>query len=184
MTREAAAAIVGDITESHGPRIGRFWLDIGSSAFALLVHSISRGPWTAVTLGFLGLALWFSIYCVVRVALAAAGLIPIDISIAECAVVSLSGFVLLAAALVSSNLLAGVAIGYRARVDGMNRCVPLALFWALAMIALPLADWLRVSVTWSCMLIYLLGLPLFYILPLLYGGALGGRISTRQRAAR
>lgn len=177
-TKEAAAAIVGDLAESRGRGSCLFCLDFVSIGLGLLLHSVRRKPVRVVSLCALGFVLWSVIYCIVRVLFALAGLIPLDTSLAECAVISLWSFALFALALVSSNLLAGLAIGYRSRSGEMNRCVPLAMLWSLGMVVFPVADWLSLSVSWYCMLIYLLGLPLLYIVPLLCGGAIGGRLGS------
>lgn len=179
-----AAAIVGDIAEINSTGRAQFWCDVLSSGGALLIHSVRRHPLSAICLGVAGFVLWSLIYVAVRVAFAFAGLVPIDTSFANCAVLSLGSFALLAIALVSSNLLAGVAIGYRSRDGAMNRCVPLALLFGLGMIAFPLAASMRVEISWYCLGLYLVGLPLLYILPLLCGGAIGGRLSAGHRAAR
>ncbi|MBN1238458.1 MAG: hypothetical protein JXB36_08140, partial [Gammaproteobacteria bacterium] len=53
--------------------------------------------------------------------------------------------------------------------------VPLAMLWLTTAVVAPVWDLAAGTATWYCTILYLTGLPLCYVLPLLTGAALTGR---------
>ena len=175
---DRAEAIAGDLVEQMGRgRVDRcrFVLHLSGVAFALLLAGIGAARVRTVWLFASGLVLWFLLYGLIRATGALLGVHPFDSAGLDCLARPLSASLYLAAALLVSNFLTGVALGSRAPAGGLNGSVPLAAFWSLFTLAAPAAAAVTASATWHCTLYYLLGLPLLYVAPLLYGAAVARR---------
>jgi hypothetical protein len=172
-TPERAAAIVGDLVEGEDVRAGwRFWADLSSVALAFFFRGFSAAPLRSLWFLAVGFVLWFVIYLLLRIAGAAAGLQPLDIGLLDCGRLSGLAFVYLAVTLALSNFLAGAALSFASRAEGLNGCTPLAMFWAVSALVLPILDWASASGSSDCTVLYLTALPFLYVAPLLFGGAL------------
>ncbi|HEX5420144.1 MAG TPA: hypothetical protein VFY39_09105 [Gammaproteobacteria bacterium] len=172
--REQAETIIGDLEEAREPGQLGFWLAVLGVAFALFFAAFNTAR--ARTLGFLaaGFVLWSALYIGVRVLGELLGLQPW----AGGFVADSSGLttqLYLAAALVLSSFLAGLLLGFRTASNGTNASAPLAMFWAAAALVMPVFDCFSNTATWGCMLLYLFGMPAFYMLPVLAGGACARR---------
>lgn len=180
--RERAAAVAGDLVE-EAPRRGRVWFCVSLLGVALALFASAFGARRGRVLWLFasGFVLWLGAYTAVRAAGAAAGLQPLVLPAGAVAEMPWSLQAYLALSLVLSGLAAGAVLGRRARVHGVNGAAPLAAFWASAALIAPLVDLAVGTATWHCTLLYVLGLPLFYVLPLLAGGALGARSRVAAR---
>jgi hypothetical protein len=171
--RERASCIAGDLAESDGGHAsGPFWAELVSICVALLWlglrSSARRSAWLVAS----GFVLWFSIYASIRVLGAAAGVHGIDAPWLDCRTLPPTSLAYLAITLCLSNLITGAIMGRRARAGGLNACAPLAVLWLGIAAASPVWMVLFARPTWYCAAVYLLGLPLLYALPLLYGASL------------
>lgn len=175
-TRERAASVAGDLAEESGRR-GPFWFGVALARVAAALFSSAFAACRVRLLWLLasGFVCWFAVYAAVRSAGAVAGFQPIVLPLTDCVERPWPVQVYLGAALVLSGLLAGAALGTRAPAQGVNGATPLAAGWACLAVVAPLAELAAGTATWHCTLLYLLGLPFLYMLPLLAGGALGAR---------
>jgi hypothetical protein len=175
-SKDRAASIAGDLAEEAGSRCGVwFWVDLLSVALALFSQAFRLAPWRSSWLIVSGLILWFVLYTLLRALGALLGLHALDTSCEDCGTLSVSAYVYFAVTLVVSNFLAGLVMGWRSRVGRPNACTPLAVFWVVSAIVAAVVDAMLVSGTGYCSIVYLIGLPLLYVAPLLYGGAIAGR---------
>ncbi len=175
-SRERAGAIAGDLTEEAACR-GYCWFcrALAGCAAALFAHAFGAGRVRVLLVLCCGFAAWLIAYVGVRVAGAALGLQPLVLPVAPALERPWPVLVYLGATLVLSGVVAGVVLGSRRPAHGLNPCAPLAMFWGLAAVAAPVLDLVAGTWTWHCTLLYVVGLPLLYMLPLMVGGALGAR---------
>jgi hypothetical protein len=181
--RSRAQAIAGDLAEEAGRR-GPLWFcrALLGTGLALFASALGARRGRMLWLLASGLVCWFAIYLIVRAAGAVAGLQPVVLPIPDAVPRPWPVQVYLAVTLAASGLLAGAALGMRARAHGVNAAAPLAMFWAFAALVLPILDLFAGTATWYCTLFYLFGFPLVYMLPLLAGGALGARVTAARTA--
>lgn len=174
--RARAHAVAGDLVEEAARR-GRLWFCAAllGTVLALFVTACGARRGRMLRLFASAFVCWFAIYAGLRAAGAAAGLQPILLPITDAGSRPWPLTVYLAVTLVAAGLLAGAALGARAPAHGVNRAAPLVMFWGFAALVLPLLDLFAGTATWYCTLLYLLGFPLLYALPLAAGGALGAR---------
>ena len=174
--RAHAATITGDLLEGFERRHFRFWSEVGSVALGLLAANVREAPLRTLWVALLGLLCWSSTYVSVRAAAAMFRLLPFDTRAVDCCAVALPTLVYLAGVLIVSSWLAGCWLGNRIKpAAALNACVPLAVIWTCAALALPIADWRTLATSPYCLAVYLLAVPLCYVAPLLAGGALGAR---------
>ncbi len=175
-SRERAGAVAGDLAEEAGRR-GRIWFGCALLGVALALFASAFGASRARVLWLFvsGFVAWFAIYAAVRTAGAALGVQPLTPAVTDPFAAAWPVQLYLAATLALSGVLAGAALGARAPHGGLNACAPLAMFWVCAALVLPVLDLVAGTATWYCTLLYVLGLPLMYVLPLVGGGALGAR---------
>lgn len=180
-TRERAAAVAGDLAEEARGR-GSGWFMLAVPGVALALFAAAFGAERRRMLGLLvaGLAGWAGVYLAVRATGAAAGLQPMVLPLADGMERPWAVQVYLSVALVLAGLIAGAALGTRPAAHGVNAVTPLAAWWVVVALVAPLADLLAGRATWDCVLLYLVGVPLLYVLPLLTGGALGARAARRR----
>jgi hypothetical protein len=186
-SRERAESIAGDLVEEAGTR-GIVWLGaaLASVAFALFFSAFGAARSRTLWLFGRGLLVWGLLYVVVRFVGAMIGIQPLLMPSTDYAALSPGVQVYLASTLILAAFLTGLVLGGRRTSNGLNAATPLAMFWALSVVVAPLMDLAAGTATWYCTFLYLLGLPLCYLFPLLAGGALAGRRSApaRGRAQR
>lgn len=175
-TRERASSIAGDLVEERGSR-GAGWFCCALASVALALFFAAFGTARAHSLWLLarGLVVWCLIYAAVRLAGALAGIQPLMTGTGSFESLAPTVQLYLAATLMLSGVLTGMLLGGSSTGNGMNAVTPLAAFWALAAVLAPLMDLVTGTATWYCTALYLTGLPLCYLLPLLAGGAFAGR---------
>jgi hypothetical protein len=184
-SRSEARSIAGDLAE-HARVRGRsaFWRDLTGIAGALLAAGLCAAPLRSLCRLLAGLALWLGFYVGLRTAAAYGGLLPLDARLVDGGPGSMPMLLCAGAALALSNLLAGACLGLDARRAGVHACVPLATFWVVTALALIATDAWHATTTWYCTLVYVLGIPLLYVAPLIGGGLVTSRLrATRLRAA-
>lgn len=179
-SEERAESIVGDL-EEEARRHGRawFWISLGGVAAALFFKAF--GCARASTLGLLaaGLVLWFTVYAALRLAGALLGLQPLVADFSASNALPWGTALYLALALILASFCAGLLLGRRTAGSGINSAAPLAMFWSATALVLPVWDCLAGTASAYCALLYLVGLPAFYALPLLAGGACARRRTRR-----
>lgn len=177
---ERAQSIAGDLAE-EARREGAlwYWRSVLAVSAAMFFQRFGRARWR--TLGFLagGLLLWLVLYASIRIAGALLGIEPLVATVSAGGGFAWSTQLYLAAALILASFGAGLALGPFAVADGINAAAPLAMFFAVAAVVFPVLDGVAGTATWYCTALYLAGVPLLYVLPLLAGGAL-----VRHRAPR
>lgn len=174
--RERAVSIAGDLVEeSAGRGLAWFCTTLAGVAMALFFAAFGAARKQTVWLLARGLVVWSLVYAGVRIAGALAGIQPLVTDDGSFESLAPALQLYLAATLMLSSVLTGILLGGAATANGLNAVMPLAVFWALAAILAPLMDLVAGTATWYCTVLYLLGLPLCYLMPLLAGGALAGR---------
>lgn len=174
--RERAGSIAGDLTEEAAYRGSLwFWSMLGGVTFALFYRAFGLARIRTFWLLCRGLTVWAALYIAIRLIGAVAGIEPLSIPQAEFVDLPMTTQAYLAATLMLSSLLAGLALGSVTRANQISGAAPLAMFWAVSIIVAPGVEWLAGTGTWYCTLLYVVGLPLCYLAPLLLGGALAGR---------
>jgi hypothetical protein len=180
MAAERAESIAGDLAEESS-REGRlwYWRSVLGVAGAMFFKTFGTSRWR--TLGFLagGFLLWFALYASIRLAGALLGIEPLIATVADGGGFAWSTQLYLAVALILASFGAGLALGPWGVADGVNAAAPLAMFFGVAAVVLPVLDGVGGAGSWYCTALYLGGVPLLYVLPLLAGGALA-----RQRSAK
>jgi hypothetical protein len=177
---ERAESIAGDLAEeSRSEGVLWYWRSVLGVAAAMFFKTF--GAARRRTLGFLagGFLLWFVLYAAIRIAGALLGIEPLIATATVGGGFAWGTELYLAAALILASFGAGLGLGLWAVADGVNAAAPLAMFFGAAAVVLPVLDGLGGSGSWYCTALYVGAVPLFYVLPLLAGGAL-----VRQRAPR
>jgi hypothetical protein len=174
-TRDLATSIVGDLTEESRGRTW-FWTQVFGTALALCFKSIVAAPLRSLGFTLVGLIIYGGIYAAL---MTVSGLWwypwnrvgDLDFWLRVVSVVTLT------------NLATGIVVGRWVWSDGMSGLAPLTALW--------LAVWvfwvLRLFVDawwWSWALATVVAFPFFCLSPLLLGGALGRRLTTRTLALR
>lgn len=177
---DRAQSIAGDLAE-EASREGAlwYWRSVLAVSAAMFFQRFGWARWR--TLGYLGggLLLWLVLYASIRVAGALLGIEPLIATVSAGGGFAWTTQLYLAAALILASFGAGLALGPFAVTEGVNAAAPLAMFFAATAVVLPVLDAVSGAATWYCTALYLGGVPLLYVLPLLAGGAL-----VRQRAPR
>ncbi|HEX7080353.1 MAG TPA: hypothetical protein VF329_05015 [Gammaproteobacteria bacterium] len=181
---ERAATIAGDLVEEARAR-GLAWFCAALAGVSLAMFARGFGLARGLTLRLLavGLAGWFAVYVLVRVAGAALGLEPLLIPIDDPAALPPATLAYLGGTLMLSSFVTGLAFGFRPARNGSSPVMPLAMFWSTTAVVAPLADAWAGTATWFCTMIYLLGVPACYVLPLLAGGVAARRGAARRRSS-
>ena len=174
--RDRAAAIAGDLTEEAAAR-GAAWFAMTLAGVAAALFFGAFATARGYTLRLLGksVLVWCAFYLCIRVVGALTGLAPEYAADADFAALGLGTQVYLAGALVAAALLSGAVLGAAATANGVNAAVPLAMLWLTTALVAPVWELAAGTATWYCTFLYLIGLPLCYVLPLLTGAALTGR---------
>lgn len=187
VARERAGAIAGDLTEEAAKR-GPLWF---SGALAGAVGAMFFQCFGAArlrTLGLLaaGLALWIGTYVGVRVGGALLGLQAAAAGGTGSPLETAPALVYFGATLAVASFSTGLVLGRIVRPGPPSPVMPLAVFWATVALAAFCADVAAGRPTWYCTLVYLVGVPAFYIVPLVAGGAAAARLGPpgRLEAAR
>ncbi|MBN1239348.1 MAG: hypothetical protein JXB36_12670, partial [Gammaproteobacteria bacterium] len=168
--RGRAAAIAGDLTEEAGAK-GTAWFAaaLANVAGALFFCAFAGARGHTLRLLGKGLLVWCALYMGVRIIGALSGVAPRYAADADFAALDLGAQLYLAGALIVAALLAGAVLGARATANGVNAAVPLAMLWLTTAVVAPVWDLAAGTATWYCTILYLTGLPLCYVLPLLTG---------------
>ena len=186
MSEERAESIAGDLAE-EGRREGALWYWRSVLGVSAAMFFKSFGAARLRTLGCLagGLFVWCFFYAAIRIAGALLGIEPLIATVASDGGFAWTTALYLGASLVISSFGAGLALGARSSADGVNAAAPLAMFFGVAAVTMPVLDVLAGTSTWYCTALYLCGMPFLYVLPLLAGGALAGslRSALSSRAA-
>jgi hypothetical protein len=179
-SEERAETIAGDLAE-EAERAGRLWYWRSVLGVSAAMFFKTFGGARLRTLGFLagGFLLWCALYAAIRVIGALLGIEPLIATVSAGGGFAWSTALYLCAALILASFGAGLALGSRAVADGLNATAPLAMFWSAAAVVLPVLDAVAGTASWYCTLLYVVGMPVLYALPLLAGGAFA-----RQRWAR
>ncbi|HEU4616681.1 MAG TPA: hypothetical protein VFV10_01505 [Gammaproteobacteria bacterium] len=180
LSPERAESIAGDLAE-EASREGEVWYWRSVLGISAAMFFKSFGAARLRTLGFLaaGFLVWCVLYAAIRVAGALLGVEPLIATVSAEGGFAVSTALYLGAALVLASFGAGLALGSRCITDGVNATAPLAMFWGVTAVVLPILDGFAGVSSWYCVVLYVAGVPLLYVLPLLAGGALA-----RQRALR
>ena len=178
---QRAETMAGDLVEEARAR-GALWFAaaLGGVWLAMFFHAV--GSARARMLGVLGvgLAMWLALYAAARIAAAALGVQPLVIDTHDVAALPLGTVAYLGTMLALSNFFTGVLMSRTTRpVQGMSAVMPLAMFWASAALIGFCADLAAGRSSAQCVLVYLGGVPLLYIAPLLLGGRLGRPLRER-----
>lgn len=174
--RNRAETIAGDLVEEAGRR-GPLWFAGALGGVALALFFAAFGAARARMLGLLaaGLAVSALLYVAVRVSGVLLGLQPPAVHGVALIEASPAALLYLAASLAAANFLTGLVLGRARARSGPSAVMPLALFWAAVGLVALCADLVAGQPTWYCTLVYLGGIPSFYIAPLLAGAALAAR---------
>jgi hypothetical protein len=175
-----AESIAGDLAEesSHEGALW-YWRSVLGVAAAMFFRTFGAARWR--TLGFLagGFLLWLVLYAGIRVAGALLGIEPLIATETVDGSFAWGTQLYLGVALILASFGAGLALGPWAVADGVNAAAPLAMFFGAAAVVLPVLDGFGGTASWFCTALYVFGVPLLYVAPVLAGGAL-----VRQRTAR
>jgi len=170
---DRAETMAGDLAEEAEAR-GRVWFAaaLAGVSFAMFFQAFGSARGRALKLLGLGLVVWFGCYVAARAAGALLGLQPFVIDTRNVADLSFGTLLYLGVLLMIASFATGLVLGRREAVRGMSPVMPLAVFWATTAVAGLCADLAAGTPTWQCTLLYVCGLPLLYIAPLLAGGML------------
>lgn len=171
---ERAEPIVGDLVEEAQSR-GRLWYAFAMAGVlaATFMACAGRAPGRTAFYLLTGLACWVLIYVGLRLIAAAAGVHPLFVDVHDYANMPWATAVYLAVVTACSNFLTGLCLGRLG--THFSPVAPLAVFWSATVIIAPFRDLALGSASWLCAAVYLAGVPLLYIAPLLVGGALAAR---------
>ena len=179
----AAASIAGDLLEQHRRGGWRFATDLGSTLFALAAQSLAGRPLRSLGLLVVSAAFWCLCYVAIRLALAWPGWLTVTSGTSDCLAVGGARGVLLSGALMLAGLATGAAAAQLGRSGSAAVLAPLvACFLALGP-TLALVELLGGTLTWHCLLTYLVITPVCYAFPLLLGTLLGRATRASGRAA-
>ena len=175
--RDRAVSIAGDLTE-EAARYGAIWFAgaLAGVVSAMFFGAFGRAKLRTAAMLVAGLTVWAVLYLLLRVGglllgiegLAAGSAPPSDL-LPPAMLAYLGG--LLAAA----NFLTGLVIGRAGGSSLPSPVMPLALFWAAVAAMAFFADLAAGRPTGYCTLVYVVGVPAFYIGPLLAGGVYAAR---------
>jgi hypothetical protein len=179
---DRAETMAGDLAEEARAR-GSLWFAAALTGVCLAMFFQAFGAARARTLRVLGLGLvvWLAAYAAARGAGALLGLHPLVIDGRSVAELPTATVLYLGATLVLANFLTGLVLGRRASLNGMSPVMPLAVFWASTAVVAFCSDVAAGTPTWYCTLVYLGGLPVLYIAPLLSGALLAGHTTAPVR---
>ena len=183
--RQRAGSIAGDLTEEAAAR-GLLWFGAAVAGVAAALFFRAFGAARGHTLKLLGqgVLVWCAFYVGIRIVGLVTGIAPQYAPGSEFAALGAGAQVYLAGALVVAALASGAVLGAASTSNGLNAAVPLAMMWAATAVVAPLWDLAAGTATWYCTFLYLAGLPLCYVLPLLTSAALVGRRNVTPRAVR
>jgi hypothetical protein len=184
MDAERAESIAGDLAE-ESDREGTlwYWRSLLGVAAAMFFKTFGAARWRTLVFLASGFVLWFALYASIRLAGALLGIEPLIATVADGGAFAWGTQLYLCAALILASFGAGLALGPWGVAEGVNAAAPLAMFFGAAAVVLPVLDAVGGAGSWSCTALYVGGVPLLYVLPLLAGGALSRRRSPKVTPA-
>lgn len=170
---DRAETMAGDLTEEARTR-GALWFAAALTGVCLAMFFQAFGEARGRTLRILGVGLgvWFAVYVAARLAGALLGIQPLVIDARSVTELPPATLLYLGAMLALTNFVTGLVLGHRVSANRMNPVMPLAVFWASMAVVGFCTDAAAGTPTWYCTLVYLGGVPILYVAPLLLGGAL------------
>jgi len=170
---DQAATIAGDLLEQARRGRPRFAADLCSVFLGVACRTLIGRPLRHFGALILAALTWSVCYLSVRLTLAWAGWLPVGPGFADCLVASGMRGTLLGASLAVSGLLSGAALGLLGRNSAAAGVLPLAAVFLATAELLALFELLRGTLSWHCVITYVLLAPLCYVLPLLLGAIIG-----------